>query len=354
MSVARPDDNERVTIVEALVWQRAYVLEAGSPVAARILDAVIESVEAGGPLREILPTRARFGDLVGLRVMAAVHRLALERRAPGVALHLPTLGGQPPSPVQESDFANAVVDALERHPDELGDSIRQTPQTNEVGRSALLRCALSRLGPLTEVRLNEIGCSAGLNLRADHLPGQEGLEAGPLPRVIERRGCDLDPVDPTTQEGRLHLSSYIWVDDVFRFERLRQAMIVAAGIPARVVRQDAVAFLEGMTLADSATTMVWHSAMWPYLKEGERTTILGVIARLGQSATPTRPFAHVSWEWSPDRADLVRGFELVVRQWSGGDDDGRPVRLARARGHGDGASLVSAHGEVLESEPLAR
>ena len=352
MTIERPSDNTIMPIAEALGWQRRYVIEAGSPVAARILDAVMHTLEEGGLLREVLPTQVRFGDLMGLRVMAAVHRLALERRASAVALHLPTLGGLAPAPDQEEDFAKAVVDALEGHPDELRASINQTPQTNEVGRAALLRCALSRLGPDAEVRLNEIGCSAGLNLRADRLPGQDGLESGPLPTVVERRGCDLDPVDPATQEGRIHLSSYIWVDDVVRFQRLGRALAVAAEVPATVVRRDAVTFLEELSVPDSATTVVWHSAMWPYLQDDEKSAILAAIARLGRSAGPGRPFVHVSWEWSLERADLVRGFELVVRQWTGHSDDGRPVRLARARGHGDGASLVSPAGEPLDAEPL--
>ena len=49
-------------------------------------------------------------------------------------------------------------------------ALDQPPQTNEVGRSAALLGGLLVLVDRFQlpVRLFEIGCSAGLNLRADH------------------------------------------------------------------------------------------------------------------------------------------------------------------------------------------
>jgi hypothetical protein len=346
----RPADEMHVTGRESLRWQRDYVLEAGSPVAALILDAVIADLDADGLLRTVIPERARFGDLIGLRVMAAVHRLALERRAPGVAMHLPTLGGTPPTDVGEGDFRAAVVRSLVDAPDVLERSLRQTPQTNEVGRSKLLRCVLSRLGPNARVRLREIGCSAGLNLRADRLPGDPPLEQGPMPSIVDRIGCDLDPVDPATVEGRLHLSSYVWVDDVERFERLRHALEVAALVPATVVRQDAAAFLEEVDLQQGTTTVLWHSAMWLYLPADSRRRVMAASDRLGRCATADRSFVHASWEWADRPFSRDAPFELVVRQWNGADADGSPIVLARGTGHG--SAVMPVDEQVLDSEPL--
>ena len=90
------------------------------------------------------------------------------------------------------------------------------------------------------VRLVEIGASAGLNLRAEALaPIHRREDLAALPsgaglRRADRLGCDLDPVDPTTTDGRLTLSAYVWPDDRLRFERLRAALDIAALVPAVV------------------------------------------------------------------------------------------------------------------------
>ena len=336
----RPDDDAVVAMSDALRWHWDYIRDGGYPVAALIVEAVLADVTAGGPLSEALPTTTRFGDLPSLRVMAAVHRLALERRSAAVALHLPTLGGTPPHGDEARGlFRRAVVDALVAHPAVLAASLGQTPQTNETGRAALLRCALSRLDPAMPVRLREIGTSAGLNLRADHLPGLPGLEAGPLPRVEDRIGCDLHPIDPSTADGRTRLSSYIWVDDVERFERLRRALIVASQVPATVVTADAADFVEELELHEGSTTVVWHSAFWLYLDRATRDRINAGLERLGAQADARRPLAHASWEWSDFSVDQSAPFALVLRTWTGSPDDGRPEVLATGNSHGHDAFL---------------
>ena len=343
-------DDDRVPLVEALAWQREYVTAAGSPTAAEILRAVADDVAAGGLLASLLPATVRFGDLPGLRIMAAVHRLALDRRAPAVALHLPTLGGTPPrSAADRAAFRRDVVDALSRHADELAWSLAHTPQTNETGRAALLRCALSRLDA-PAVRLFEIGASAGLNLRADHLPGDPTLEAGPLPRVVERLGCDLEPVDATTSEGRTLLSSYVWVDDVARFRRLAAALDVADRIPATVTRMDAADFVAGLSVREGAATVLWHSAMWIYLPGRTRQAVRAAVARLGRRATGTAPVHHVSWEWDTTGDDRS-GFLLVSRTWRGEASDGEPRLLATGRSHGRDIVLVPGS-PLLPRDPL--
>ncbi len=335
-SVERPQDDAVVAIGDALAWQAGYCRQRGSDIAAAILDAVRDDLARGGAMTVLLPTHVRFGDLPGLRLMAAVHELALTRQAPAVALHLPTLGGTAPS--SRRAFGDAVVAALIRHPAVVSDSLRRTPQTNETGRAALLRAALSRIpGP---VRLREIGASAGLNLRADHLPGDPALESGPMPQVVDRLGCDLHPIDPTTTAGRIRLTSYVWVDDVVRFERLRQALEVAARIPATVVESDAADFVASLDLADGET-VVWHSAMWVYLPVATRRSILQSLRALGARATATERLAHVSWEWRPDGGEVSAPFELVLRRWDGGDEVGQPRLIARGGSHGSPADLVS-------------
>lgn len=349
---SRPRDDEVVDILSVLRWQRTVVEAAGSPVSAEILAAVIDDVAAGGPLSTELPQTVRFGSFPGLRVMAAVHRLAIERRVPRVALRLPTLGGEPPlTESARADLRRDVVDALMANTDVLQESLGHTPQTNETARAALLRCALSREDSAQPVRLREIGASAGLNLRVEHLPGQPALEAGPLPAIVDRLGCDLQPVDISTTSGRALLSSYVWVDDVDRFARLAGALRVADQFPAKVVTRDAVAFCHDLAPEPGVTTVLWHSAMWVYLPETTRAGILQETARAGEAASTDAPFVHVSWEADAGLPGLA-SFGLVVRRWDGGPDDGRPRLLATGSSHGSNVVLAGPDA-WLEHEPLS-
>lgn len=345
----RPADDDLVQLVEALAWQEQYCANRGSPIAARICQTV--ALASHGVLRDELPEQVRFGDLIGLRVLAAVHRLALERQAPQVAIHLPTLGGTPPADTRTwQAFDTAVITTLLDHPRALAWSLDHVPQTNETGRAVLLRRGLSLLGDLGlagPVRLLEIGSSAGLNLRADHLPGNPQLEAGPLPSIIERRGCDLNPIDPTTQDGRTTLSSYVWVDDTERFARLGHALQVAARIPAIVQQESALTFVNALTLQQKAVTLLWHSAMWLYMPIDTRQGIQQRLTELGLAATVDAPLVHLSWEWQPGGQDT---FTLVLRAWNGREHRGAPLLLATGASHGRPVQPVDT--QLIAKDPL--
>ena len=348
-AVERPSDDDQVWLADALRWQAQYCAGRGSPVAARICETV--SGASDDLLRDQLPARVRFGDLIGLRVMATVHRLALERLAPQVAMHLPTLGGTPPVDMRSwQAFDAAVITALLEHPRVLAWSLDHVPQTNETGRAVLLRRGLSLLGDLglpEPVRLVEVGSSAGLNLRADRLPGNPQLEAGPMPPIIERLGCDLHPIDPTTQDGRTTLSSYIWVDDVGRFQRLGQALRIAAEVPASVRKASALTFVNGLNLQQGAVTLLWHSAMWLYMPIDSRQGIQRRLAELGGAASTSSPLVHLSWEWQPGGQDT---FTLVLRTWNGREHAGEPLLLATGASHGSPVQPVDA--QPMTEDPL--
>ena len=135
------------------------------------------------------------------------------------------------------------------------------------------------------IRLLELGASAGLNLRADRFAYQVGgvILGDPTSpvrlvepwvgvpfrdpgrvrvRVMQRAGCDRDPVDPTTVEGRLTLASYVWADQVTRMARLRAALRVAALVPARVER------------AGAADRLVFELRLTGWSAAGERHLLL--------------------------------------------------------------------------------
>ncbi len=338
----RPADDEVVAMVDALEWHIDHLLNAGAPTAALIVESVVRDMVDRGALASLLPANVRFGNLPALRVMAAVHRLALERLAPRVAIHLPTLGGTPPTTAQAAaEFADAVVQTLVDNEPVLRASIEHTPQTNEPRRSAVLRCALAQLDPAIPVRLREIGASGGINLRADHLPGLPGLESGRLPSILDRIGCDLHPIDPLSADGRLTLSSYVWVDDVLRFERLGEALLVAGRVPAVMVTQDAASFVRDLELADGSVTVLWHSAFWTYLPSASRSELTEAIDDVARTATRTAPFVHANWEFGDDTADRPEQFLLTVRTWSGGSADGQSRLVAYGDSHASSVTLAS-------------
>ena len=67
----------------------------GSPMYAALLDRLASDADEGGATAALLAgwRDAAVDDAVPLRLMGALHRLVLDRRAPGLALHYPSVGG---------------------------------------------------------------------------------------------------------------------------------------------------------------------------------------------------------------------------------------------------------------------
>jgi hypothetical protein len=283
-----------------------------------------------------------------------VHRLVLERRAGELATYYPSVGG-----TWEPDGGWAAFRALvEAQPDAVAEWLDRAPQTNEIGRATALYGGLLQLPSELPVRLFEIGSSAGLNLRADRFAyvddagtvfGEpespvrldQAWQGRALPmrevRVVERLGCDVRPVDPTSAEGRTLLTAYVWPDQRARLERLRGALALADRVPVEVRRQTAASFVTGLELADGCTTVLWHSVMWQYLSAEEQHAVSVRIAELGASADERRPFVHLRAE--PERRSPGGAPEFLVRMrvWpdSGGSRQAGEARmLGRTVGHG--------------------
>ncbi|MFM8305369.1 MAG: DUF2332 family protein [Actinomycetota bacterium] len=324
--------HDLVTIDDALGWQERFCLDLGAPRSAEMLAGVRTGLDR---LDGMLPAVVRSGDLLGLRVLAALNRLLRTGQVPAVAdlVEQDALGTG--NPDRRARLHEAVVDALEAHPDVLAEALARVPQTNEPGRAGPLRVALSLAD--RPVRLHEVGASAGLNLRADHLPGVSDLERGPLPEVTVRAGCDRHPIDATTPEGQAQLEAFVWIDHAERLAALRAACAVAAAVPADVVTADATDFVSGLTLAQGAITVLWHSAFWEYLDADAAIALTEAIGRLAREATMEGPFWQVGWEQHRSGDD----FALTITAW-----DGRPGGPVRAE-----ALAGSAHGAALRALP---
>ncbi len=328
--------------------QAAQCASAGSPLTAALLTGAADDWVAGGVVRELLAPYEHdpSGSVLSLRFAGALHRLVLERRAPELALYYPSVGGT----AAPSGLWPVAERAVAEHLEELRELVTRPVQTNEVGRSAALYGALLLLdGPL---RLLEIGASAGLNLRCDAFaydlgagevlgdarspvrlerPWEGSWPTGPAPQIVDRAGCDPGPLDPTSTEDRLTLTSYVWADQVPRLERLRGALQVAERVPARVERAGALEFLlrELAVPAPGVTTVVWHSVVWQYVAPEERAAVDALLARAGTAATEAAPLVRVSLE--PERVgggDVA--FRVHVQRWPTGER----VQVADALGHG--------------------
>lgn len=325
----------------------------GSPMYADLLARVADDVGAGGPAAEVLMGHEDDSgpSALALRFMGSVHRLVLERRVGALAASYPSVGGTwEPEPAWTA-FRTLLAD----DPDAVREWLDRPPQTNEVGRTTALMAGLLQLAceHHMPMRLCEIGSSGGLNLLADRyryvaadgrVYGPEAspvvLEpawvgdiplGGPAPRITERLGSDVMPIDVRTTEGRLSLTAYIWPDQIARHERLRGALALARQEPYVVVRrQGAADFAASMRLAPGAVTVLWHSVMWQYLEPAEQERTRARLDELGASASPEAPFAHLFLEPSRRTPGSDHEFLVVLESWPAGC---RRI-LGRSRAHG--------------------
>jgi len=329
----------------------AHCRRSGSPLNAAILDGTADDLEAGGPTADLLGPLADdpVGSVPALRLTAALHRLVLERRAPALAVHYPSVGGIP------GDVWPVAREVVREQREVLAELVRRPVQTNEVGRSTALLGGLLHLARDTglPVRLLEVGASAGLNLLFDrfaHVVSPDvvlGDPASPVRfvhpwegeippydtplEVVERRGCDPAPLDPASADDRLTLTSCVWADQVERFERLRAALQVAASQAVPVERSSGSAFLERelAELRPGVVTVVWHSVVRQYLGRDERERVTALLTAAGARATRNAPLAHLFLE--PERlADTSMTFQVRLTTWP----SGQARLLADCEGHG--------------------
>jgi hypothetical protein len=337
------------SIAGQLQWQADACRMIGSPLYAGLMERAAGDVRAGGPTAEILRGHEddpRF-SVLGLRLLGAVNRLVLSGQEP--ALSAAYAAGRVPEAWER------LLDVLRRNSAALRDSLERPVQTNEVGRCAALIFGFLTVAGETglPLRLLEVGASAGLNLRWDRYAyAADGFAWGPvdsplrlefelegtapaLPatvEVAERRGCDANPIDVSTEDGRLALRSFVWPDQPERITRMEAALTVASEEPVVLERETASTWARRM-LAESATgkaTVIYHSIVSQYLSDEERAALFDGIREAGERATDNAPLAWLRMEPADDRANL----ELTL--WPGGEDR----LLARVGYHGTPVALL--------------
>jgi hypothetical protein len=324
---------------------RTYAREifAGeSPFYAALMDLMAADVEAGGPTWELLEPYARepSTEYFPLRALAGVHRMVLDGSAPALRERYPSVGGDGDARAAWP----AIRDALAAHdPDVVGD-LRHPLQTNETSRCGALAAGFHVIAQRTPMPLRalELGASAGLNLHFDRYRYEAGeLASGPpdspvkfidywhggappfdVPvELAERRGCDLDPIDATTEGGRISLLSYVMPDQLERIAMMRGALAIAAEDPVAVDRASADEWIAERLAQDASAgvaTVVFHSVFWIYPPPDVTDRIAASIEAAGARASAEAPLHWLRYEEGAERMGEV---ELRLRSWPGGEDE---------------------------------
>ena len=317
----------------AFAKQAHYCTQLAAPFTALLCSLAAErldrSTTAGRRILDWPGNAAPFGDAVALRLCGGLHFLARAGAVPELAALYP------PAPLPEPDrLWRTVLPVLDDSA--LGPWLDSAPQTNEVGRSAVLIAGLlvvaARFG--LPLRLYELGASAGLNLQLDRYrydlgglpagdPGSPLLLKpdwkGPPPpaaalRIAGRAGVDLNPV--VLPGARERLIAYVWADQAQRLAQLDAALSLAAADPPRLDKADAADWIEAkLPLAPEpgAVRVVMHSVAFHYFPDDTKRRVAAHIEAAGGRATADGPLAWLRFEEQPGDEH----FSLRLRTWPG-------------------------------------
>jgi hypothetical protein len=333
---------------DAFRSQAEYCRRLGSPFTASLCEVLAAGLDsssaAGGAILGWEGDPSPLADNVPLRAVGALNALVRSQAAP----YLSAL--YPPNPLLDTaQLSRAVFRALQEHPTQVLHFLSSPPQTNEVGRSAVLIGGFLTIALRTGLPLDlyEIGSSAGLNLLPDRyrytLGGSDwgprdsalhlvpGWKGPPPPAdaslvIRSRRGCDASPIDLRNRSAQERLVSYVWPDQGDRIARLEAAIAIALSAPVDIDRAEAADWVEEhIELAPLAgiTRVLFHSVVWSYLPGDSQSRIRAHLDRAGVAARSDAPLAWLRFE-------LGDPPELRLTLWPSGDE----ALLARAHAHG--------------------
>jgi hypothetical protein len=340
-------------MLNALRLQARACAKFGSPFNGAFVGRIADDYEAGGPVAELLAPwdgadlKTIFDEAAPIRIANTFNHLAMGGEAPKLTAAWP----RPGAPTDPDAAWAAARAAIGPHREMLAAFLTHEPQTNEVGRTAILLGGFLEVAAQTglPLRVFEVGASAGLNQFWDRFHYELGdmrwgdpaspvriatdWQGGP-PRldaaveVTERAACDRRPTDLTDPVQRRRLSACIWPDQFERQARSRAAIDLALASGVRVDAADALAWTRERVAPQPGTaTVFFHSVFWQYLPAATQAGLAEAIRDLGTQAQPDAPFAWLRME--PSARDLAL-FELRLTLWP----DGSERRLAEAHTHG--------------------
>ena len=347
-------------ILAAFRYQRDGL--ATSPLYHLLLGLTVDDAEQDGICAEVLAKTPSDVDPVldalPLRFLGGVHRLVLDGDAPDLARYYPSAGGRFDPDDPDLDPRPVFLATVGQHRDRVVEALARTVQTNEVGRCASLLPGFLAVAESTglPLRVLELGTSAGLNLRWDQYRYEDGaggsawgdsnaalrfndVYVDPRPRldvdaqVVERRGCDRNPIDATSAEGSQLLRSFVWADQLDRLAMLDAALALAPSVPVDVDRADAAEWVAAQVgrVVDGVATVLFQSIVWQYLTPDTRAAVRDSMKEAGARASANAP---VAWLRMEPGVNPTKGAEVRLRQWPGEERvlaisgyHGRPVRL---------------------------
>lgn len=266
-----------------------------------------------------LAARTRHGQQPTFALFAAVHLLLLDGADDPLAGYYASVVGASARPVDDGT-GPAFARFCARHRDAIAAILRtRLVQTNQVQRSLVLRLglALMRRAAHRRVCVVEVGCSAGLNLRADRYafatdhttfgdptsPVRIRIDiAAPdlvpdlsnLPAIAEVVGIDLEPPDLTNADDRAWLRALVWPENRHQATQLEAAMDVVVNDAPRIVRGDVALVGPDVAAALPANLprLVVHTATRMHVPVDERPAFDAAIAAFGAGG----PLLHLALE----------------------------------------------------------
>ena len=320
----------------------------GSPFTAKVLTLLARRMHPGNPVIDrMLAWRGDVSNRAAslpLRLLAGLHALVLTGECPTLA------ACYPPNRCASEDILGKAIDtALAEHPATLMRWLDTPPQTNEVRRSAVMIAGAhwlaSKFG-ISDFVVSELGAAAGLNMMWDRFrldlawgvlgPRNSPVRLdpewlGPAPpegevNIIDRRGCDIAPLDPHDPDDMLRITSYLWPDQPWRIDRARAAMEIC---DAQVDKADACDWLPGRLAKQykGAIHLITHTVTWQYFPQETCDRCLAAMEEAGARATAAAPLARLSMEGDERKGE---GAPIELTIWPGG----HTLDLGRADFHG--------------------
>ena len=344
---------------DALLHQSAICTQLGSPLYAEIFQAMAADLTNNGVTAQIsehLTIRPQR-DAAPLRIAGAIHRLALTGKAPSIARHFPSTGGNP-GPTLVDDYLEAL--AIFRN--DIDDGLSRSVQTNEVGRTTMLVTGMSffaREVGIPATHLREVGSSWGLNLQVDNYFfdtddcaygntnarvrfegnawGSPIPDISQCPSLLSRRGCDVAPLNAHNENDQLTLLSFVWPDQFERFTRLRDAIENACTSPSYIApdEKDAAVWIHEQlaNIPSNEPVLIFHSIVWQYLSRETKDQFRAEVE--GFCAQREAPTGWLRMEPAGPVADLR------IDIWQGARKTHSDQVLADSSYHGIGTRLIA-------------
>lgn len=327
--------------------QAAACRDLGSPFTAMLCEVLAENLGPGSLFSDRISRWPGnpLNDALALRAAGGLHALARSGQC------RPLTDVYPPHSTRPDRLWIGVETAIADHDAFLAAYLDSAPQTNEVARSNAILGGCLHIARMTGLPLDiyEIGSSAGLNLGFDHyaydlavahwnggtnVKIQSRWEGNPpdttVPIVVtRRRGCDLNPLDPSSDADRARLLSYIWADQMERAARTEAALLFATSAHHQVERSDAADWIERVLATPALpghVRVLFHTIVWQYLPRETKRRIGDALKQAGSKASKEVPLAWLRVE--PD--DIKGSASIRLTLWP----DGGETVLGRADFHG--------------------